>query len=82
MLKIFFKKDLLNWELCCYLCNPKTEEHNGLGHKFLGQKRNGSVVQLVRMPPCHGGGRGFESRPVRKISKEPALVAGFSFMVD
>lgn len=26
----------------------------------------GSVVQSVRMPPCHGGGRGFESRPVRK----------------
>ncbi len=23
------------------------------------------VVQLVRMPPCHGGGRGFESRPDR-----------------
>ena len=27
----------------------------------------GSVVQLVRMPPCHGGGRGFESRPVRNL---------------
>ncbi|MFM2269452.1 MAG: hypothetical protein RL757_2893 [Bacteroidota bacterium] len=27
---------------------------------------NGLVVQLVRMPPCHGGGRGFESRPDRK----------------
>ena len=26
----------------------------------------GLVVQLVRMPPCHGGGRGFESRPDRK----------------
>ena len=21
---------------------------------------------MVRMPPCHGGGRGFESRPVRR----------------
>ncbi len=26
------------------------------------------VVQLVRMPPCHGGGRGFESRPDRRKS--------------
>ena len=27
----------------------------------------GLVVQLVRMPPCHGGGRGFESRPDRQM---------------
>ena len=39
-------------------------------------KQNGLVVQLVRMLPCHGRGRGFESRPARKKTK-PAPVAGF-----
>jgi putative endonuclease len=33
---------------------------------------------LVRMPPCHGGGRGFESRPVRrKVAQKGSL---FRFM--
>ena len=39
----------------------------------------GSVVQLVRTPPCHGGGREFESLPSRhydfKIVNPQALVA-------
>jgi putative endonuclease len=39
----------------------------------------GLVVQSVRMPPCHGGGRGFESRPVRK---DPAEMRGFLYFRD
>ena len=37
----------------------------------------GSVVQLVRMPPCHGGGRGFESRPVRLVKLKSLLNSVF-----
>ncbi len=39
----------------------------------------GSVVQLVRMLPCHGRGRGFESRPIRKSPQRK--LGAFCFMV-
>lgn len=40
---------------------------------------NGVVVQLVRMPACHAGGREFESRPYRQSHPEEGL-KGFLFL--
>src|SRR5205809_632290 len=34
----------------------------------------GAVVQLVRIPACHAGGRGFESRPLRQIFQRASLI--------
>ena len=50
--------------------------------QLTSDKQNGSVVQLVRMPPCHGGGRGFESRPDRKVKRSFRLNSEAFFIFD
>ena len=54
--------------------------------KIVKNKKYGPVAQLVRAPPCHGGGRGFESlqdrlasliiRSLSSAGRAPALQAG------
>ena len=36
---------------------------------------NGGVAQLARAPPCHGGGRGFESRHSRHTPLKPCYAS-------
>ena len=37
---------------------------------------NGAVVQLVRIPACHAGGRGFEPRPLRQYQRRGSDASG------
>ena len=41
----------------------------------------GAVVQLVRIPACHAGGRGFESRPLRQPIKKACPAKARLFFV-
>ncbi len=40
------------------------------------------VAQLVRVPACHAGGRGFEPRPPRQVLKIPTLGSVFFRLPD
>jgi hypothetical protein len=53
------------------------EGESGTGSNALVMVRRfawflGVVVQLVRIPACHAGGRGFESRPLRQVAGKRA----------
>ena len=64
---LFFRKKFCSLKQICTFALPKEILVVGL------------VVQLVRMPPCHGGGRGFESRPDRKEPLEVNLSRASAF---
>ena len=46
-----------------YPSNVRCERSFACYHRI--DYHNGPVAQLVRAPPCHGGGRGFEPHPGR-----------------
>ena len=67
------KKYLENMKKCVPL-------HPQFG-KTIAIDKFGAVVQLVRIPACHAGGRGFESLPHRSESLSEIFAEAFLSML-
>ena len=52
------------------MLKPVSDRHKAKDNRFFGD-----VVQSVRTPACHAGGREFEPRRPRQISKRVASFA-------
>ena len=68
-------RELSEWSIEAVL---KTVELKGSGGSNPSLSANGALVQLVRMPPCHGGGQGFES-PTHRTLSNSVMVSTFLF---
>ena len=58
---------------------PPVELSRSIGENHCGgdqDRRSGPVAQLVRVPPCHGGGRRFKPGQGRPLAKAPEFSSG------
>ena len=59
-----------SWKMWAHSSAGRASALQAEGHRFepyCAHHIYGPVVQLVRMPACHAGGRGFEPHPDRQL---------------